>query len=189
MRSVNLAEGTTIYCTLPHGPVSGEIRLGDYADGKLGFMKANPCHPESSPRLPGEEIGAFSVLVGIDGYYPAQHSGHAEPGNSPRPGGRPGDAAAGQSAFLTDRLIPPGSQGYLEERSTRYPFKVVTQVSVGEHRAHIWDYPRSRHHRLSPAEPAVRGGDLLLTGRSTSPTQELKRRWISRSSFPTCNPW
>ena len=39
------------------------------------------------------------------------------------------------------KLIPKDRNGYLEQVSTRYPFKVVTTVSVDEFRAHIWDYP------------------------------------------------
>lgn len=69
VRSVNLAEGTTIYCTSLYGPVSGEIQLNDYVGGKLDLMKGNPVTPNRPLIVYREEIGAFSVLVGVDGYY------------------------------------------------------------------------------------------------------------------------
>ncbi|MBP8281859.1 MAG: CSS-motif domain-containing protein, partial [Aeromonas sp.] len=63
VRSVNLAEGTTIYCTSLYGPVSGEIQLNDYVGGKLDLMKGNPVTPNRPLIVYREEIGAFSVLV------------------------------------------------------------------------------------------------------------------------------
>ncbi len=66
---------------------------------------------------------------------------------------------------------------------------MVTRVSVGEYRAHIWDYSKVGIIVYPLLSLLFGVGIFWLTGRSTSPTQELKRALDQQSSFPTCNPW
>lgn len=186
VRSVNLAEGTTIYCTSLYGPVSGEIHLNDYVGGKLDLMKGNPVTPNRPLIVYREEIGAFSVLVGVDGYYLLNILDMLSR-NSPL-GLVVGQEMLLRDSQLTDRLIPSDSQGYLEEASGKYPFKVVTRVSVDEYRAHIWDYSKVGIIVYPLLSVLFGVGIFWLTGRSTSPTQELKRALDQQEFIPYLQP-
>lgn len=186
VRSVNLAEGTTIYCTSLYGPVSGEIQLGDYVGGKLDLMKGNPVTPNRPLIVYREEMGRFSVLVGVDGYYLLNILDMLSR-NSPL-GLVVGQKMLLRDSQLTDRLIPPDSQGYLEEISSKYPFKVVTRVSVDEYSAHIWDYSKVGIIVYPLLSVLFGVGIFWLMGRSTSPTQELKRALDQQEFIPYLQP-
>ena len=186
VRSVNLAEGTTIYCTSLYGPVSGEIQLGDYVGGKLDLMKGNPVTPNRPLIVYREEMGRFSVLVGVDGYYLLNILDMLSR-NSPL-GLVVGQKMLLRDSQLTDRLIPSDSQGYLEEISSKYPFKVVTRVSVDEYSAHIWDYSKVGIIVYPLLSVLFGVGIFWLMGRSTSPTQELKRALDQQEFIPYLQP-
>lgn len=186
VRSVNLAEGSTIYCTSLYGPVSGEFQLGDYVGGKLDLMKGNPVTPNRPLIVYREEMGTFSVLVGIDGYYLLNILDMLSR-NSPL-GLVVGEKMLLRDSQLTDRLIPPDSQGYLEEISSKYPFKVVTKVSVDEYGAHIWDYSKVGIIVYPLLSVLFGVGIFWLMGRSTSPTQELKRALDQQEFIPYLQP-
>ncbi|MGU5740669.1 EAL domain-containing protein [Aeromonas caviae] len=186
VRSVNLARGDRIYCSSLYGPVDGGIKLDDYVGGRLDLMKGNPVTPNRPLIAYREEVGEFSVLVGVDGYYLLNILDMLSR-NSPL-GLVVGNEMLQRNSELTDKLIPKDRNGYLEQVSTRYPFKVVTTVSVDEYRAHIWDYSKVGVI-IYPLLSLLLGVAVFwLMGRSTSPAQELKRALSQQEFIPYLQP-
>ncbi|MGS3142131.1 EAL domain-containing protein [Aeromonas sanarellii] len=186
VRSVNLARGYTIYCSSLYGPVSGKFSRDDYVGGRLDLMKGNPVTPNRPLIVYREAAGEFSVLVGVDGYYLLNILDMLSR-NSPL-GLVVGQQMLLRDSRLTDRLIPEESQGYLEQASTRYPFKVVTRVSLNEYGAHIWDYSKVGVIFYPLLGLLLGVGVFWLTGRPTSPVQELKRALDQQEFIPYLQP-
>ena len=186
VRSVNLAKGDVIYCSSLYGPYNGPIDLDDYVDGKLDLMRGNPVTPNRPLIVYREEAGDSSVLVGVDGYYLLNI---LEMTSRTSPLGLVvGPQMLLRDSKLTDQLLSPDSQGYLEQASDKYPFKVVTRIAAEEYGAHIWDYAKVGII-LYPLLGLLSGlGVYWLMGRSTSPSQELRRALDQQEFIPYLQP-
>lgn len=186
VRSVNLAEGETIYCTSLYGPVKGMIDLNDYIGGKLDLMRGNPVTPNRPLIVYRQEAGEYSVLVGVDGYYLLNILDMMSR-NSPL-GLVVGPQMLLRDSQLTDQLHSPEDGGYLEQASQRYPFKVVTTISNREYGAHIWDYSKVSLIFYPLLSLMFGLGVFWLTGRSTSPQQALRRALELQEFIPYIQP-
>ncbi|USV58360.1 EAL domain-containing protein [Aeromonas encheleia] len=186
VRSVNLTEGETIYCTSLYGPVKGRIYLEDYVQGKLDLMRGNPVTPDRPLIVYRQEVGEYGILVGVDGYYLLNILDMLSR-TSPL-GLVVGPQMLLRDSKLTDQLFPSDAPGYLEQASEKYPFKVATTLSVDEYGAHIWDYSKISLIVYPLLSLLFGVGVFWLMGRSTSPTQELKRALDQGEFLPHLQP-
>lgn len=98
----------------------------------------------------------------------------------------------GAQSMLADGQIhdevPPVALGSLEQTSGKYPFRVVTDLSHDEYGSHIWNY--SRASLIIYPLLGLLAGCLVywLAGRSTSPSQELRRALDQREFIPYLQP-
>jgi c-di-GMP phosphodiesterase len=186
VRSVNLTEGERIYCTSLYGPVKGGIDLDDYVEGKLDLMRGNPVTPNRPLIVYRQEVGNYSVLVGVDGYYLLNI---LDMMSRDTPLGLVvGPQMLLRDSQLTNRLIAPGTPGYLEQASEKYPFKVVTALSNRDYAAHLWDYSKVSLI-IYPLLSLMFGfGAFWLMGRSHSPMQELRRALDQQEFIPYLQP-
>lgn len=186
VRSVNLTEGETIYCTSLYGPVKGEIDLDDYVDGKLDLMRGNPVTPKRPLIVYRQEAGKFSVLVGVDGHY-LLNILNMMSRDSPF-GLVVGPQMLLRDSQLTEQLLSPDTQGYMELASKKYPFKVVTAISNQDYVAHVWDYAKVSLI-LYPLLSLLFGcWAFWLTGRAASPQQEFRRALDKQEFIPYLQP-
>ncbi|MFM7969404.1 EAL domain-containing protein [Aeromonas sp. A-5] len=124
------------------------------------------------------------MLVGVDGYYLRNILDMLQP--QLPPGLVVGKMLAGLAQVRSG--LPPDRRAIWRRPPAKYPFKVVTRVSVDEYRAHIWDYSKVGII-LYPLLSVLFGvGIFWLTGRSTSPTQELKRALDQQEFIPYLQP-
>ncbi|MCH7373384.1 EAL domain-containing protein [Aeromonas sp. MR16] len=186
VRSVGLTEGERIYCTSLYGPVKGEIDLDNYVGGKLDLMRGNPVTPNRPLIVYRQEVGKYAVLVGVDGYYLLNILDMMSR-DSPL-GLVVGPQMLLRDSRLTDQLLAPDTPGYLEQASEKYPFKVVTSISNRDYGAHLWDYSKVSLILYPLLSLLFGGGAFWLTGRSTSPEQELRRALDHQEFIPYLQP-
>ncbi|MGL6371946.1 EAL domain-containing protein [Aeromonas hydrophila] len=185
VRTVNLAKGEVVYCSSLYGPYQGPFKLADYANGQLDLMRGNPVTPGRPLVVYRQPVGEYSVLVGIDGYY-LHNILDMLSRNSPL------TLVIGAQSMLADGQIhdevPPVALGSLEQISGKYPFRVVTELSHDEYGSHIWNY--SRASLIIYPLLGLLAGCLVywLAGRSTSPSQELRRALDQREFIPYLQP-
>lgn len=185
VRTVNLARGETIYCTSLYGPYNGPFSLAEYVDGQLDLMRGNPVTPGRPLVAYRQTVGDYSILVGIDGYY-LHNILDMLSRNSPLA------LVIGPKSMLANGQVSDGlplrESGYLEQVSEKYPFSVVTELSHDEYGAHIWNYSRASIIIYPLLGILVGVGVFWLTGRSTSPSQELRRALDQREFIPYLQP-
>ncbi|HDZ8857279.1 TPA: cyclic diguanylate phosphodiesterase [Aeromonas dhakensis] len=185
VRTVNLARGEVVYCTSLYGSYHGPFKLADYANGQLDLMRGNPVTPDRPLVVYRQPVGEYSVLVGVDGYY-LHNILDMLSRNSPL------TLVIGAQSMLANGQIhdevPPVVLGSLEQVSGKYPFRVVTELSYDEYGSHIWTYSRASLI-IYPLLGLVVGCLVYwLTGRSTSPSQELRRALDQREFIPYLQP-
>lgn len=186
VRSVNLVRGKSIYCTSLYGPYKGEIKLTDYTLGRLDLRRGNPVTPDRPLIIYRQEVGEYSILVGVDGYYLLNILDMLS--STSQLGLVVGSQMLLRDSKLTAQLPSSEDPGYLERASEKYPFKVVTILSADEYGAHVWDYSKVSLI-LYPLLSLIFGlGVFWLAGRSTSPVQELKRALDQQEFIPYLQP-
>ncbi|HEA3091580.1 TPA: cyclic diguanylate phosphodiesterase [Aeromonas salmonicida] len=185
IRTVNLARGEHIYCTSLYGSYSGLFSLADYAEGQLDLLRGNPVTPDRPLVVYRQAVGDNSVLVGVDGYY-LHNILDMLSRNSPLAlviGSR-----TMQANGQVSEEVPSRTGGYLEQVSSKYPFRVVTDLSHNEYGSHVWSYSRASLIIYPLLGILVGVGVFWLTGRSTSPSQELRRALAQREFIPYLQP-
>ena len=184
VRSVNLAR--VIPSTAPPSMArSAAVLAGRLCGGgRLDLMKGNPVTP-NRPLIVYREAAGSSACWWGRRLLPAQHTGHAEPQLAPRAGGGAADAAAGQPAHRPAHSR--GEPGLPRAGLDQISVQGGDQVSLNEYGAHIWDYSKVGVI-FYPAGAAARGGVFWLTGRPTSPVQELKRALDQQEFIPYLQP-
>ena len=158
----------------------------DYVGGRLDLMKSNPVTP-NRPLIVYREAAGSSACWWGRRLPPACNILDMLSRNSPL-GLVVGQQMLLRDNQLTDRLIPEESQGYLEQASTRYPFKVVTRVSLSEYGAPTsGTTPRSALSSI-PCWGLLLGWGLLADGTPDPPVQELKRALDQQEFIPYLQP-
>ena len=89
---------------------------------------------------------------------------------------------------MVSEEIPPKTRGYLEQVSEKYQYRVVTDLSHDEYGSHIWHYSKASIIIYPLLGILVGVGVFWLTGRSTSPSQELRRALAQREFIPYLQP-
>ncbi|MNG91784.1 EAL domain-containing protein [Aeromonas encheleia] len=186
VRSVSLAKGETIYCTSLHGPIQAHTELDDYTDGRLDLMKGNEVTPDRPLIVYRQVSGSYSALAGVDGYYLLNILDMLRR-NTPL-GLVVGQQMLLPDGRLTEQLFSPGTEGYLEQASEKYPYRVVTMLPIEVYGAHLWAYSKVSLI-LFPLLGLLFGFWVFrLMGRSASPTQELRRALDQREFIPYIQP-
>ncbi|MGY3961769.1 MULTISPECIES: EAL domain-containing protein [Aeromonas] len=185
VRTVKLARGETLYCSSLYGDYSGAFTLADYSGGQLNLMRGNPVTPDRPLVVYRQVVGDYSVLVAVDGYY-LHNILDMLSRNSPLA------LVVGSQVMLASGMvseeIPPKTRGYLEQVSEKYQYRVVTDLSHDEYGSHLWQYSKVSIIIYPLLGILVGIGVFWLTGRSTSPSQELRRALEQGEFIPYLQP-
>ncbi|MFQ2125563.1 EAL domain-containing protein [Aeromonas jandaei] len=185
VRSVNLALGSRIYCSSLYGDYDGVFDVNSYVAGRLQLLKGNVVTPDHPLLIFRHAAGEGSVLVGVDGYY-LRNILDISSKNSPMAliVGTRAMFGSGQVAG-----VPPATEpGYLAFSSSRYPYQVATRVTREDYLEHAWRHSWG-HILLYPLLGLLVGvGTFRLMGRSSSPSEELKRALIDEEFLPYLQP-
>ncbi|WP_033136786.1 EAL domain-containing protein [Aeromonas finlandensis] len=185
VRSANLAVGSRIYCTSLYGDYDGPFNPDNYVEGKLQLLPGNEVTPDRPLIVLRHETDKGSVLIGVDGYY-LRNTLDISSKNSPMA------LVVGQKALFGSGQVgaapSPAEEGYIALSSVGFPYQVVTQVTVHDYLSHAWRYSRDTLI-LSPLLALLIGfGTFRLMGRSSSPSEELKRALIEEEFIPYLQP-
>ncbi|TNV09117.1 EAL domain-containing protein, partial [Buttiauxella sp. B2] len=87
-----------------------------------------------------------------------------------------------------DQLFPLETPGYLEQSSSRYPFRIITRISPTDYFDNIWRF--SRFSLIAWALLSLVAGVWVFrkSGRMHSPEQELRRALEHREFIPYIQP-
>ncbi|WP_042012774.1 EAL domain-containing protein [Aeromonas fluvialis] len=185
VRSANLTIGRRIYCTSLHGDYDGSFNPDNYVDGRLRLLSGNEVTPDRPLIVLRHETDKGSVLIGVDGYY-LRNTLDISSKNSPMA------LVVGKRALFGSGQVgeapSPAEEGYIALSSVDFPYQVVTWVTMHDYLSHAWRYSRDTLI-LSPLLALLVGfGTFRLMGRSSSPSEELKRALIEEEFIPYLQP-
>ncbi|QHC06663.1 EAL domain-containing protein [Aeromonas veronii] len=185
IRSANLAIDRRIYCTSLHGEYDGPFEPDNYVDGKLRLLSGNVTTPDRPLILLHHKTGKGSVLVGVDGYYLRNVLDIARKSSLIV-------LVIGDRALLGSGKVEaapsPATLGYMALSSANYPYKVATIVTNNDYLNHAWRYSRNMIILFPLLAFLVGFGTFWLMGRSTTPTEELKRALSQQEFIPYLQP-
>ncbi|MGL5453125.1 MAG: EAL domain-containing protein [Aeromonas sp.] len=181
VRSVDLATNHREYCSSLHGEHLEGVNPGNYADGRLQLLAGDVTTPDRPLIILRHETEKGSVLVAIDGYYLR---------NTLEIASKNGFMAlvVGNTALFGSGQvgIAPSihEEGYMALASHRFPYKVVTRLTMSDYLTHAWRYSKDTLI-LSPLLALLSGiGTFWLLGRRRSPVEELNRALIEQEFIP-----
>ncbi|WP_337015507.1 cyclic diguanylate phosphodiesterase [Leclercia sp. AS011] len=186
VRSILLAHGNNIYCSSLYGPYQERINIDNYTKGQLFLMKGNWVKVDQPIVIYRDVVGNDSITVRIYGYLLLSELNNLST-NTPL------SLVVGKQRWQagktpTDQLFPLETPGYMEQPSTRYPFRIVTRLYPADYIDNIWRF--SKFSLIAWALLGLVSGIWAFrkSGRMHSPEQELRGALDHQEFIPYIQP-
>ncbi|MDY1045349.1 EAL domain-containing protein [Pseudomonas coleopterorum] len=186
VRSVNLIDAGTLYCSSLSGNVSEAVDALDYVDGQLWLLAGNPVTPDRGLLIYRATRGQASVLSTVDGYHLSNALRMMGSANAITLQVGPNWIEA--NGKVHQGTAPVSAVAHTQLKSARYPFSVVSGFPAGAR----WTLIREQYigmFSLLLLIAAVAGG-LCRWAMSRSPSryQELQRALDAGEFVPFFQP-
>lgn len=140
VRSILLAHGNNIYCSSLYGPYQERINFDNYTNGQLFLMKGNWVKADQPIVIYRNVVSNDSITVRIYGYLLLSELNNLST-NTPL------SLVVGKQRWQagqapTDELFPLKTPGYMEQPSTRYPFRIVARLYPADYIDNIWRFSK-----------------------------------------------
>jgi sensor c-di-GMP phosphodiesterase-like protein len=186
VRSVNLIQAGTLYCSSLSGAVSEAVDPRDYVDGQLWLLAGNPVTPDRGLLIYREVRDQGSVLSTVDGYHLA--NALRMMGSAQAITLQVGPNWIEANGKVHPGAPPPAAVAYTQMKSARYPFSVASGFAAGAR----WSLMAEQYtgmFGLLLLISAVAGGLChWAMGRSGSRYQELQRALDAEEFVPFYQP-
>ncbi|HAU4332947.1 TPA: cyclic diguanylate phosphodiesterase [Citrobacter freundii] len=137
VRSVNLVHGNKIYCSSLYGSNEENINFDSYTNGMLYLMSDMLVRK-------GQPLIIYRMVVGNNSIVVRLYGERILSELSVMSINLPLGLVVGQQQWQTPEIpsFSPGTSGYLEQASTRYPFRIVTVISAADYAHYFWIFSR-----------------------------------------------
>jgi len=186
VRSISLVHGNNIYCTSLHGPFHEETTFENYTKGQLLLMKGNWLKVDQPIVVYREIFGNDSITVRLYGQQLLSELEKIDTRVNLTLVVGPQRWRASHPP--TDELFPLETPGYLEQKSSRYPFRIVTLISHADYIANIWRYSKFSLFAWSLLSLLAGIWIFRTSGRENSPLGEMQRALTQKEFIPYIQP-
>ncbi|UZE20297.1 EAL domain-containing protein [Pseudomonas sp. B21-054] len=186
VRSTNLIQGNTLYCSSLFGAFEEKVNPSDYHQGTLWLMNGNPVTPDTALLIYRLNEGQQGALATLDGYHLANVL-HLIGGQT-RMLLQVGPNWLAADGKVRQAPLPALAVAQSDLASSRYPFNVEAGFDGGE----VWRYMAREYPPLFSLLIVfgVIAGTLghWLQKRASSPSRELQRALEAGEFVPYLQP-
>lgn len=183
VRSVNLVRGDKIYCSSLYGHYEENINVNGYTNGMLYLMNDTKVRK-------GQPLIIYRMVVGKDSIVVRLYGDHILSELNVMSINLPLSLVVGQQQWQSSTvpLITSSMPGYLEQASSRYPFRIVTAISPAYYVTYFWIFSRFSLIAWLMLGIIVGFGVFRWSGRMITPEHELRLALESQEFIPYIQP-
>lgn len=137
LRSINLVRGHKIYCSSLYGNNEENINFDSYTNGMLYLMSDTRVRK-------GQPLIIYRMVVGHDSIVVRLYGDHILSELNVMSINLPLALVVGRQQWQTSAapLFTSDMPGYMEQISSRYPFRIATVISSGDYAYYFWIFSR-----------------------------------------------